>query len=277
MNNTSRDLELEKKIDAYIKGKLSEEEALQLWEQLLERPDYIELLETELGVKSIMKKRSSDSNTDNNSSTKQSSIISSLHRSGRWLAAAAAVALLVIAINTLQIDTNQKVGELAFNQINIAENLSSAPVLRTQKSDIATSDSLLNRGFQEAISGNIGKALQMYNQIIEDHENESATVKAYLNKGIIQYNAGRYGDSITSFEAALDNANDKPIIKEKAYWYLGNAFINLENLSEARDAIHKVYSMDGIYRKSAFRLLRKLDYKLGNIDYDNFEQQIEEE
>lgn len=276
MNNTSRDLELEKKIDAYIKGKLSEEEALQLWEQLLKRPDYIELLETELGVKSILENRSSDSDSDNTTSAEQSSIIYSLHRSKKWLGAAAAVAVLVVAVNFFQIDTNQKMGDLTLGEINVAENLSSAPILRTQKSDITPADSLLNRGFQEAISGNVTRALQLYDQIIANHAGESAAVQAYLNKGIIQYNAGQFGESIASFEAVLEHVDNDPVVTEKAYWYLGNAFINIEKLSEARDAIHQVYSMDGIYRKSAFRLLRKLDYKLGNVDYDDFDQQMKD-
>lgn len=276
MNNNSRDLELEKQIDAYIKGRLSEEEALQLWEQLLQRPDYIELLETELSVKSIMESRSStDRNSDDSTSAEQSGIIYSLQRSQKWLAAAAAVALLVIAVNILQIDTNQKIGDLTLNEINVVENLSSAPILRSQKSEMAPADSLLNRGFEEAISGNISAALEFYNKIIENHSDESAAVQAYLNKGIIQYNSGHFSESITSFKAVLENVDNKPVVTEKAYWYLGNAYINIEKLTEAREAIHQVYSMDGIYRKSAFRLLRKLDYELGNIDYDDFEQQME--
>lgn len=279
MNNFSRDIELEKQIDAYVKGKLTEEEAMQLWEKLLERPDYIELLEIELGVKEILEEKNipeSGHNTDPSDSAEQSSFIYSLQRSKKWLAAAAAVAILVVAVNILQLDTNQNISEWALNEINIAENLSSAPILRSQKSDETPADSLLNRGFEAAISGNVAEAVQMYDQIIEQHSDESAAVQAYLNKGIIQYNAGRFGDSITSFEAVLDNVEDEPVTTEKAYWYLGNAYINIEKLTEAREAIHKVYSMDGIYRKSAFRLLRKLDNELGNVDFDEFEQQMKD-
>lgn len=276
MNNFTRDVELEKKIDAYVKGKLSEEEALKLWEQLLERPDYIELLETELGVKEIIKKRSSSGSNSAHSGSAEKSIIYSLKRSKKWLAAAAAVAILVVAVNILQIDTNQNITELALNEINIAENLSSAPILRSQKSDVTPADSLLNRGFEAAISGNIAEAVQVYDQIIEEHSGESAAVQAYLNKGIIQYNAGRFGDSITSFEAVLENVGDEPVTTEKAHWYLGNAYINIERLEEAREVIHEVYSMDGIYRKSAFRLLRKLDNELGNVDFEDFEEQMKD-
>lgn len=274
MNNNSRDLELEKQIDAYIKGKLSEEEALELWEQLLQRPDYIELLETELGVKSIMETRSSSSgNTDEASSDEQNATIHYLLKSGKWLAAAAAVAVLVIAINLLQHDTNQTIEDLTVKEIDVSQNLSSAPILRSQKTALPPSDSLLNRGFQEAISGNMSAAMQEYNKIIENYSNKTAAVQAYLNKGIIQYNSGNFGESITSFKAVLDNANDdnKPIVTEKAYWYLGNAYLNIEKLTEAREAIHKVYSLDGIYHESASRLLEKLDNKLGNIDSDETE------
>lgn len=50
-----RDLELEKQIDAYLKGNLSEDEILKLWEKLFLNPDYIQLLKTELAIKSIFK------------------------------------------------------------------------------------------------------------------------------------------------------------------------------------------------------------------------------
>ncbi|MDZ7682902.1 MAG: tetratricopeptide repeat protein [Fodinibius sp.] len=154
--------------------------------------------------------------------------------------------------------------------------MSSAQILRSQKRKIAPADSLLNRGFEAAISGDVEKALNYYNQIIEDYKDEPAAVKAYLNKGIIQYNSGSFEESISSFEAVLDNVSKKPIVREKAYWYMGNAFINIDELKKAREAIHTTYAIDGIYRKPAFRLLKKLDHELGNVDFDNFEQQMNE-
>lgn len=271
MNKMSRDIELEKQIDAYIKGKLSEEEAQQLWVQLLQRPDYLELLKTELGVKSILQKRSS-----NNTSAKENSVIYSIHKSWKWMAAAAAVALLVVSINFFQLDTTASLENEVVKEFNLADNLSSAEVFRNQKTEVLPADSLLNRGFEAAISGDVSKAIAAYDKIIEKYGNEPAATKAYLNKGIIQYNSGSFGESINSFEAVIKKDAEKDVIEEKAYWYMGNAYINIEQLEKAREAIHKVYSMDGIYRKSSFRLLRKLDYKLGNVDYDNFEEQMKE-
>jgi len=275
----SRDLELEKKIDAYIKGKLTEEQALQFWEKLLERPDYIELLETELGLKSIFEDRASSNPADNDiASAEEQSIVYSIQRYWKWMAAAAVVIVLVVAVNILRINTSQNLKNLAVKNIQLAENLSSARILRSQSAGLSVADSLLNAGFEAAISGNVDEALAMYNKIIKEYEGEPAVVKAYLNKGIIQYNNGKFDHSISSFKQVLDKVNKKnPILREKALWYMGNAYINTDRLKQARDAIHDVYAMDGIYRHAAFRLLKKLDYKLGNIDFDNYNQQMKNE
>ncbi|PAU94709.1 hypothetical protein CK503_04340 [Aliifodinibius salipaludis] len=269
----SRDIELEQEIDAYVKGKLSEEEAQQLWKKLLQRPDYIDLLKTELAVKSILEKRSS---SNNSTSAKESSIIYSIQSSWKWMAAAAAVALLVVSINFFQLDTNQSLQSEVPNQFNLVENLSSAEVFRSQKTETLPADSLLNHGFEAALSGNISKAIAAYDEIINKYDDEPAAIKAYLNKGIIQYNNGSFGKSIESFQAVIKRDTKREVLKEKAYWYMGNAYINIEQTDKAREAIHKVYTMDGIYRKPSFRLLKKLDYELGNVDFDNFEEQMKE-
>jgi len=273
MNKMSRDIELEKEIDAYVKGKLSEEEAQKLWEKLLQHPDYIELLKTELGVKSILEKRSSNNNS---TSAEENGIIYSIQNSWKWMAAAAAVAVLVVSINFFQLDTNKSLQSEVPGQFNLAENLSSAEVFRSQKTETLPADSLLNRGFEAALSGDISKAIAAYDKIINKYGDESAATKAYLNKGIIQYNSGGFGESIESFKAVIKRNTKRHVLEEKAYWYMGNAYINIEQLDKAREAIHKVYSMDGIYRKPSFRLLKKLDYKLGNVDSDNSEEQIKE-
>jgi len=268
----SRDLELEKQIDAYIKGKLNEEQAQKLWEQLLQRPDYIELLNTELGLKSIVEKGEANQEKTETPSAEENTFIYTLKQSKKWIAAAAAVVILIVAVNILQVDTQQTLEELALKDINIAENLSSAQILRSQKTEIPPSDSLLNRGFEAAISGDMDQAITMYNKIIEEYGDKPAAVQASLNKGIIQYNNGSFSESIASFKAVLQKVENKPIVREKAHWYMGNAYINLEKLKKAQTEIHKTYAIDGIYRKSASRLLKKLSQELENVDSGNFEQ-----
>ena len=270
MNNSSRDTNLEKEIDAYLKGNLSEEEVDQLWVELIKNPEYIDLLETEIAVKQILESRAKKK------SQTPVTPISTLKNSWKWLAAAASVAILVIAINLLKVDSEQSIQQLALSDINIAENLASPDVLRTQKGDLSAADSLLNVGFRAAVSGEVSRALELYQEVIENYEGEPAVAQAYLNIGIIKYNSGDFEMASEAFKNALNEVKEEPLLKEKAYWYLGNSYVNQDQLESAREAIHETYALDGIYRKAAFRLLRKIDYELGNVDFDNFDEQIQE-
>lgn len=271
MDNNTRDIDLEKQIDAYIKGNLSQEEAENLWVELLKRPDYIDLLETELAVKHLVEEEQESRKTNVTPISKEQ-----IKRSWKWLAAAASVAILVIAINLLKMDSQQTVQEMALSDINQNESLIAPDVLRSQGANIDTIDSLMNVGFRAAISGEVDRALKIYDQIIADYGNTPKAAEAYLNLGIIKYNIGDFEEASMEFAQAIDKVQDDRLVEEKAYWYMGNALINLDRLEEARDAIHSAYVLDGIYRRPAFRLLRKVDYQLGNVDFDNFEEQIKE-
>lgn len=268
-DNPSRDINIIKQIDAYLKGKLSAREAEQLWITLLKNPEYLEYLETEISLKTILEE-------EEEAGAVGEATVSAFKRSWRWLAAAASVTLLIVAVNFFMADTQQSVQELALSEITIADNLAAPQVFRSQKSSLTNADSLLNLGFEAALSGNLNKAVQIYESVIRQFESDPATSQAHLNIGIIRYNRGDYQPATTAFKQAISQVKDDAVLEEKAYWYLGNAYINMERLQEAREAIQQTYSMDGIYRKPAFRLLRKLDYELGNIDLEEFEQKMEE-
>lgn len=258
----ARNIELEKQIDAYIKGQLDDQQAQKLWERLLENPEYIELLNTEIGVRSILTEEIDQSNEGN---ADRHALIHTLQNSWKWVVGVAAVVIIAVAINVLELDSQQSLDELALKNINLSENLASAPTLRSaQQKQQTPSDSLLNLGFKAAISGDISKAVKLYDLIIMKHADQPAVVQAYLNKGIIQFNDGNFEGAIASFKQVTDKSEQQSFILEKGYWYLGNAYVNTDSLSRANEAIQKVYSMKGIYYKPAIDLLKKLDEKLGN-------------
>lgn len=269
MNDESRDRHLEKQLDAYVKGNLTESEAQELWVKLMGRPDYIELLETELAVKALFAQQASETGSEKSVSGTQEpqGLTYILQRSWKWAAAAAVIIVLIISMNLFQIEVEPSLQEIAISDINIAENLITAPVVRSdshgQQSPV---DSMLNHGYQLAISGDLNKAMAVYNEIIERFGGSPATAKAFLNRGIIQYNGSIYQEAISSFDMTLSMVQKDPVTEEKAYWYLGNAYIHTDSLQKARNAIQKVHTMDNIYRKPAGRLLQKLDSELDNRD-----------
>lgn len=275
MRNDSRDRELEKQIDAYVKGKLTEEEGRELWAKLLERPDYIELLETELALRAIYEKQDSEPEDPGKnpatSAEEPKGLLYSLQHSWKWAAAAAVLIVLLISVNLFQTDDEPSLQDLVIVDINIAENLSTAPVVRSDTHQQSSVDSMLNYGYQLAISGELDKAVAIYDDIIEQYGDSPAIAKVYLNKGIIQYNEGSYRKAVSSFDRALEKVSQDSITEERAYWYLGNAYFHVGDLQKSRDAIEKTYEMDNIYRKSAERLLQKLNQRLEKSTAENLE------
>src|SRR5699024_8284617 len=200
-----RDITLEKKIDAYIKGHLSDDEALQLWEELLEHPEYIELLNTELGLRSILYEK--EETDPEKQATGQESIIYSLQKSWKWIGAAAAIIILVFSTNLLQDSDTPSLQSLTIENINFSENLFSASVLRSvRQPQIDPEDSLLNLGYKAAIDGNLVEATRLYEAIIARYPDKPIAVQAYLNKGIIQFNREAFEEAATSFQAVVSKA-----------------------------------------------------------------------
>lgn len=266
--DNSRDLDLEKQIDAYIKGHLSVGEAEELWKSLLKRPRYIELLETELTLKLIIEEQldSEKKSRKKAPSKSRKSVRSTLANSWKWLAAAASVIILVVAINYLQLEKGQTLQELALGEINMVENLASPEVMRSEEMMLTTVDSLLNVGFKAALSGDVTKAKTIYNEVISDHNDDANVSMAYLNLGIIEYNAQNYEQAAAAFNDAIARVQEDPVLEEKAYWYLGNSYVKLDRQDKAGEMLHKAYEMDGIYKKPALRMLKKLDYTSGTFD-----------
>lgn len=261
MDNKAENNNIEQRIDAYIKGQLSDEEVQDLWMQLVKHPEYISLLQTELDLTRIYNQKAQSQNTTGHY--------------WKWIASAAAVIVFIITLNILTTNDLQPLKSLGQTNINLVENLASAEVTRSGTA-LDPADSLLNTGFKAAISGQIETAIRIFEDIIVRYDSTRAVPKAYLNLGILKYNSGDFDGCIESFNQAISNARDDSLLIEQSYWYLGNAFVNTNELPKARDAVKKAFEMGETYKKEAFRLLKRLDYELGNIDFDNFEQQMKE-
>jgi tetratricopeptide (TPR) repeat protein len=255
--------EIQKKIDAYVKGKLKEKEIEELWVEFAKQPDLLEQLELEVGVKSIIEQEMAEGNTPKATITKLPT--------WTWHAAAAAVLLIVASIQILQIPSKSNLNQFVVNKIG-ADQLESSDGVRAKDMQISAADSMLNLGFSEFVSGNNERALYLFNEVISEFDYEPYGSKAYLNKGIVYYNQSDYDSAIVAFRFALDRVDDSRMIEEKSYWYLGNALVNTNQLEDARIATMQAYSLDGVFRKPAFLLLQKLNYDLGYIQAEEVGQ-----
>jgi tetratricopeptide (TPR) repeat protein len=260
----SRVTEIRQRIDAYIKGQLSEEEIHALWNEFAKNPELLDILEIEVNVKVLIERQVMNSKPDSGSAT-----IRKLP-SYTWHAAAAAVFVIIALVQIFRVETPTQMDQFVVNQINPGQ-VETSDGIRTKDMRITTADSLLNLGFEAIVSGNEDRALELFEEVINRYSEEPYGSKAFLNKGIILYNESNYEEAIAAFREAADRVEDSRMILEKAHWYLGNALVNVGELEEAQKAVFEAYQLDGIFRQPAFRLLKKLSDDLGSSDYEGFD------
>ncbi len=256
---------LRKKIDSYVKGQLSEVEIQELWNEIAKDVSLLDDLELEVGVKELL--------AGNASSSKKKATLHTLPN-WAWHSAAAAVIILVALLQLFRTPTPTELSQFVLNDIS-PDQIETSDALRSSTMNVSSADSLLNLGFQAAYNGNNKKALELFDKVIETYAQEPYGSKAYLNRGIILYNNGDYENAIVSFKEAISRVVENRMLTEKAQWFLANAYINTNELELALNAVGEAYMQNGVFRTQAFRLYQKLNYDLGKVDYENFEEQTE--
>lgn len=259
-NKSGDDLNMAKLIDAYIKGDLSKEEEDELWVKLIRNPEYIEYLETELGVKGIIESKVEQKKTRLKAESGETGSIFT-GRSMRLIAVAASIGLLLI-IGYLFLNQNEvSPANLAIDSIALTDNLVTPDVVRSDTQvSFHRSDSLLRLGFEMSISGNLSDAIEKYREVIETAETQQTRATGYLNMGMVLYNKHSFGDAAESFRTVLENLENDGIIIERARWYLGNSYLKLSDLENARKTLQRVEQQDGFFGEQASRILQQLDH-----------------
>lgn len=251
-------IDMVKRIDAYIKGKLSEDQVENLWRDLLKNPEYIDYLETEIGVKGIIEsKLRSKSTRDTGSSG------SGKHKSFNYHARAIAVAAVLGVLLTFGyfyiFQSGPSPAEMAMTRIELADNLVTPDVTRSRDQDgLKDTDALLRLGYEHALAGNSEQAIEQYKKVIETAEVPGVAAKGYLNLGMVLYNSGSYHQAEISFLEAIDKQSGQNTVMEKAYWYLAHAYLMLDNRDQARSTLVTVSNMNGYFKSQADKILQEL-------------------
>lgn len=258
-----RKLEIHKKITAYTRGQLKEEEIQELWHEFARNPELLEDLEIELGLRKLIEEKSG--------AVQKAKTLGMPKYT--WHIAAAAVLLIVVMLQFFKTDTPTTLESFVVQSI-APEHIETADGIRTKDRIIVVADSLLNLGFEAIISGNDARGLELFAEVIRDHAAEPYISKAYLNTGIIYYNAGNYDEAIPAFREVTERKSGKMMITEKGWWFLGNALVQKGELEQARKPVFKTYQMEGMFEEQAFKLLQKLNDDLD--DYNSYELPPEE-
>lgn len=237
--------ELERKIDLYIHGKLSKDEVDELWAELIQADEYLDYLESAANLKQVIEER------------EQTPSRLYLFKSDvrKWMVAAAAAIVLIagsMAIYTNVSWEGESVEPIASIELDYYRSADVADHEET-KSEQAIREAIIL-----ANNGEYQQAIDRIDEELEETEDAGIRATLNLNAGSILYNIGSYEQALVRFQDVVDRFEGDDIIRERAYWYLGNTYFQLHNVEYARQAFQQAYELNGAYSRIAQSYLRAL-------------------
>lgn len=233
--------DLETKIDDYLAGKLTAEEVDELWVELIQDDYYLDYMKSVANLKKLVEEEKDSYKTFQFTPTQ------------KWISAVAAVLLLVGSVVVFNLtvqspDTVQPVSSIELDYYRSAEGAAS---------EMEGTD-MIRQVITAANKGNVEEALRMVDAEIALATSDEQISELLITAGSILYNNGMYQDAISRFESSLETSSNDQLLRERAYWYLGNAYFQLNKIDEAKYALEKAFEINGAYSRVAQSYLKAL-------------------
>lgn len=229
--------ELEGKIDLYVNGQLNNEQIDELWAELIQDEYYLDYLKSVANIKSIIVRK--------RTSTRKHKPVVMRRYAGYGLAAA--IALLIGVVGVMNFYGNQN--HLALSPISEIglDNVRSA-----NKSTVSTTNDVIKEAIRLASNGQSEEAISLLQEALEKAKSPEMIADISLSLGSIQYNYGDYKSAIESFKNVIEHSAEIDVlVLEKGYWYLGNAYFQIDELEKAQESFEKALELDGAYSRIA--------------------------
>lgn len=226
--------ELEYKIDLYVNGSLSAEEVDELWVELVQDEYYLDYLKSVANLKKVVESRKSKRST---------SKIYILRQYARYAAAAAVVIVAGVwgIMNSSQTGASiDPVSAIALNNVRGVDD-----------NNPDTNESV-KQALKMATNGNYQGAITLLEGALQSASGNNEKAEVALSLGSIQYNNSMYNESIGSFTLITEETEDvNKLILEEAYYYLGNAYLQMDEFTLAKVAFESALSLDGAFSRVA--------------------------
>lgn len=224
--------DLEAKIDQYVNGQLSAQEIDELWSELIQDGYHLDYLKSVANLKAVIKKRRAEQKA----------------REARryWYYAAAAVVTLLIAVMSFlnySVQDNSEVKPISEIELNY---------YRSGDGSVSVGDGseIIRNAIALANTGQVSEAVSLLENELETATEADWIAELSLNLGSLYYNQGKFQQAIEHYDKVISNKEHIDVLMlEKAYWYTGNAYFHLDQLSTARSYIEKAYDLNGAYRR----------------------------
>ncbi|MFU8812296.1 MAG: tetratricopeptide repeat protein [Balneolaceae bacterium] len=248
--------ELHRRIRACINGSLSPEETDELWIEFLENPDAFEQFQTELHLADLFLNKGYTVGQPADSKKK----IIDLSSYKVWLYAAAAAVLLAAGLQFFSLSEADSFGTFALNSID-AEQMVGSVVFRNEDA-VEAADLEINQALSNALMGDLERSYQQFSALLGRELSDEQRARVLINSGILEYNRMNYARAAAHFREVLDIDEITLGTREKAWWFLGNALLNIGDVTEAREAVFTAYGLDGQFQRPALALLKRIDSEM---------------
>lgn len=245
MIESNRNKDLEKRIEAYVDGNLSPNEIDELWAELLDNEYYYDYMKSVASLKKISEEREKESRLQGTESQKTV-----------WLSAAAAILLMIGAATIFNISTEPAEQISPISSIAL-DYYRSADGMAVDNAENVESD-VVRLAISTANTGDVAEALSLINEELLKENSDIKEAELLITAGSILYNTGRFTEAIDRFNTALEIDYDDVLLRERNYWYLGNAYFQVNKLEEAKIALEQAFELDGSYSTVAQSYLRAL-------------------
>jgi len=239
-NNQNKDLERE--IDLYLNGQLSEKQIDDLWAKLIQDGYYLDYMKSAANLKSVI--------LENREEVKPTGVMK-VRKYASYITAAA-VLIFVGALGVMNYSSsNSSISPISEIGLNIV------------RSDVGVSANVTNETIKKAIQlaadGNTFEAKELLNKELNVEKDPTLIAEFSITLGSIHYNLGKYSEAVSSFKTVVAQENISKSILEKGYWLLANSYFQLDQLAEAKLAFQNTYDLDRQYSRIAKSYINALN------------------
>jgi tetratricopeptide (TPR) repeat protein len=240
-NNLNKDLE--KKIDLYLNGRLSEEEIDALWVELIQDGYYLDYMKSVANLKAVIEEKRE---------TKTPGIAIQLRKYAGYVSAAAVVIFVgVLGVMNYSSGTTSPVSPIPEVGLDIVRSDEGISVNITNE--------VIKKAIQLAADGSTQEAKDLLSSELTDEEDPNLIAEFSITLGSIQYNLGEYREAASNFKNATEQKGISESTLEKGYWLLANSYFQLDQLEEAKIAFQNTYDLDRDYSRIAKTYINALN------------------
>lgn len=240
MNTQTNHLDLEDRIDLYVRGTLNQKQIDDLWVDVIQF-DYLDYMKTAAAVRKL-------------SAGSQVIPIPMRSPSKMRLVASAAAAAMIIGVGTSLYFLSSTSATSEFIPLEQIEfNLLRSGTIPAESFDMRIRDITIM-----AVEGQVQMAEQALIALLASDLDVTQNVEVRLNLAALAYNRGDFEPALVRFDEirALNGVN--PIQMERTEWYTANALIQSGRTDDAHIHLKRVIEMNGAFGRAAQSALDQL-------------------